>query len=271
MKDSAKNRGTCYWHYTNGDAFRKILRDGAIRPLEQYLEAGARPVVWLSPEPFWEPTAEKTWSEGGKATKLDMAAMHEKLGVYRLGVSKKTAALSWKEYKRASRSDPRVIEGFVKISREAGGEPKDWRATFDEVPLEKCLRIERFGGRKWVDASEEVETRTAARAGASAGGGGADPFDAENRAVPISRFEDPAFREMVMAADVILGWDTHRRATSIFYGAPMLDLIASGAVGNQSLGVVVVSVDSRTTQLEYLVAAVQALKGSHCYVGEGED
>lgn len=271
MKDTTKNGVKCYWHYTNGDAFLKILKDGAIRPLEQFLEQGVRPVVWFSSEPFWEPTAEKTWIEGEKKTKLDMAAMHERCGLYRLGLSKKTAALSWKEYKRKSGSDPRVIEGFVKVSRNAGGEPREWRATFDEVPLEKCLRIERFGGRKWVDASEEVEARTAPRAAkALSCCEQEDPFDTENRAVPISHFEDPNFREEVKGADVILGWDSHRRFTSIFYGAPMLDLIASGAVGGQKLRSIAISFDSRTSQLEYLVAAVEVLKGSHCYVGEGE-
>ena len=95
-------------------------------------------------------------------------------------------------------------------------------------------------------------------------------FPFEERAVPIQIFQDPQSREIVKQADLIYAWDTHSKLPLLFYGERRLGDIAAGRHDGRSQGMVVIAIDARADQLEYLYAAVEVLKGSCCYRG-GED
>jgi hypothetical protein len=83
---------------------------------------------------------------------------------------------------------------------------------------------------------------------------------------PVQSLERPEVREEVCRAGIIVGRDPRTGAGSLFYGKEMLEDIAKGRqheFGPQRA--VAFLLDFRTIELEYLIAAVQVLKGSCCY------
>ena len=75
-------------------------------------------------------------------------------------------------------------------------------------------------------------------------------------------------RSTLKEADVILGMDPHTGGQQVFFGRDLLHLISDSGF-TSGVGVVRVELDSSTDQLEYLVAAVQVLKGSCDLTEEG--
>jgi hypothetical protein len=76
-------------------------------------------------------------------------------------------------------------------------------------------------------------------------------------------------RAVMKVADVIYGHDEAQGGKPVlFFGREALERIAT-AGREEFLSVFRVSYDSRTTQLEYLAAAVEVLKGSCCYQPSG--
>jgi hypothetical protein len=68
---------------------------------------------------------------------------------------------------------------------------------------------------------------------------------------------------MVKNSSVVSSFDSYTGQRSLFYGKESLEaILKSGA-----LSVITFKYDSRTEKPEFLVAAVEALKGSCCYVG----
>ncbi len=86
---------------------------------------------------------------------------------------------------------------------------------------------------------------------------------------PLSIFQTEEGRQAAKEADVILGCDEGRGGKEVlFYRRATLERIAvSGVEGVPR--VFRISYDSRTDQLEYLVAAVNVIKGSCCYEASG--
>jgi hypothetical protein len=86
----------------------------------------------------------------------------------------------------------------------------------------------------------------------------------KDSANPISAFANPHFREHVADADVIWGVQTPSGEPTLFYGDQFLEgIIKTGRA--KTAKVIAISYDPATTELEFLVAAVTELKGSHCY------
>ncbi len=83
-------------------------------------------------------------------------------------------------------------------------------------------------------------------------------------AVPVASLKDPKVRAQAKDADIIFGFDTTSGGRSLFYGKDTLARISQGGAAEQ-MGVMGFLYDSKTDQLEYLIAAVQVIKGSCCY------
>ena len=83
---------------------------------------------------------------------------------------------------------------------------------------------------------------------------------------PVKRIADPEVREEMLAAGVIFGCDTASDGVTLFYGKEMLEDIAKGRTAEFDPALIMAfALDFRTSDLEYLVAAVTTLRGSCCY------
>lgn len=76
-------------------------------------------------------------------------------------------------------------------------------------------------------------------------------------------------RDIIAAADIIIGRDIMTQHTFCVYGRGLLTEIANG--GEVNANVLMVELDQPTSELEYLLAAVQVVKGKDEYQDAGSD
>lgn len=70
-------------------------------------------------------------------------------------------------------------------------------------------------------------------------------------------------RQIIQAADVILGMDVMTRGTFIVYGRAFLNELSEGKRDPQIAGVVKVELDQDSDELDQLLALVEGIKGHH--------
>jgi hypothetical protein len=86
---------------------------------------------------------------------------------------------------------------------------------------------------------------------------------------PLAALEREIVRAALKGADLVFGHDESRDGRPVlFFGRETLEEIAADRQ-SRPCNVFRISYDSRTDQLEYLAAAVEALKGSCCYEASG--
>ena len=140
------------WHYSVYPHLLSMLRDGFIKPATALVEPPELPIVWFSKSQTWERTATKDMRlpDGSSAT-LDFRGMLSR-GVrpVRIGVSREIAPYDWPALRRLSGMESRMANGLVRVARELGADPRDWRGTFEPVPMEVWGDIQVYDGGAWI-------------------------------------------------------------------------------------------------------------------------
>ena len=139
------------WHYTVGNHIQSILSDRMLKPATARVPEGERPVVWFSVNQVWELTANKGWqnNDGTIRTLSKEETAQYANGLYRIEVAPETAPLTVYEFRKRSGISSRVWKGLLHAAEEVGASPAEWRVSFDPVPAELCLRIERWEVGVW--------------------------------------------------------------------------------------------------------------------------
>ena len=75
-------------------------------------------------------------------------------------------------------------------------------------------------------------------------------------------------RQIIAAADVILGMDVMTRNTFIVFGREFLKAFADGTRNSQLSVIVKVELDEQTDELARLVKLVESVRGRHEYQGK---
>ena len=75
-------------------------------------------------------------------------------------------------------------------------------------------------------------------------------------------------RQIIQAADVILGMDVMTRGTFIVYGREFLDELSSGKRDTELAAVLKVELDQDSDELANLLSLVEAVKGRHEFQGQ---
>jgi hypothetical protein len=130
------------YHYTTGHHVPLIARDGFLKPATALIDSGEKPALWFSEQPFWEPTVQAT---------MGLAATIQRYGyVVRFEVAPEVCPVSWAQFKRTSGVSPRTARRMEK-AREYGGHPELWWTTYERVPRELWLKVERLDtpGSQW--------------------------------------------------------------------------------------------------------------------------
>jgi len=147
------------YHYTYGDNFAKIIESGVIRRAVALIDVGEKPVVWFTLNPIWDPTVNKAaYGPEGEIvflTKEETAQYGN--GLFRFGVPLAVAPLTWSEIRQQSGMSPDIAKALEETANEKGSDPREWRGTFDDVPLSKCVAIDFWYQGKWIDAAENQD------------------------------------------------------------------------------------------------------------------
>ncbi len=145
------------WHYTTWNDFRLIRLDGVIKPTAVHILAGEHPAVWFSANPTWEPTASKG-IRFSASEPFHRASMEEMMkfagGLVRIGVSKETVPVAWKDFRAAAHLTKERFEGLERSGRDSGSNPDEWFATFAPVPRNRWLAVEVFKDGRWLPLRE---------------------------------------------------------------------------------------------------------------------
>ena len=148
------------YHYTPGRKIGFIIQSGELRPSSMYLLPGERGTVSFSTRSTWEPT-----SSGGASIdifgKRHLITMEEsdKIygGLYRIAVSG-DGLIRWGEWRKSSGASCRMIKHLEDEAIRQGSNVGYYRMTYDSVPMDKWLAVERWVGAQWVSlAKSEIK------------------------------------------------------------------------------------------------------------------
>jgi hypothetical protein len=139
------------YHYTTEHHLEMIKSKGELIVSETERKYKIKPpALWLSLNPVWENTATKTINENGIIRRLTKEEQYENLGLIRFVLEfKKESLCTWARYKYKSNLPSRLYEEMELAGIEQGADPKEWFASFKNIPLSKCISCEKWDGNEW--------------------------------------------------------------------------------------------------------------------------
>lgn len=144
------------WHYTTITAADNINVEQIIKVSETERKFGLKPAVWFSKNPDWEPTATKLVGDNlGNIRLMTKQEQFDNFGLCRIGIKFTDELISWAKYKHAGRIAPLKHEQMELDGINRGGNPKDWYASFNNIPAEKWITFDQFDGKKWLSIIQE--------------------------------------------------------------------------------------------------------------------
>ena len=141
------------WHYTVVERLQRIVHGGEIRPATVGGPKRAKPAVWFSSNPVWEPTANRLWRDDidGRTVRLSKDQTYVLGGgLARIGVAPDVAPHDWKAYRHLSGISADQAKAIYDEAVGAGSRPGEWFATFDIVPRSKWLAVEIWDNEQWT-------------------------------------------------------------------------------------------------------------------------
>jgi hypothetical protein len=149
------------WHYTTKVHYPKIVNDGFLRPSKGDKTMGAKPALWFSKNPFWEPTATKLAGDSlGNIYKLTLKQQLELFGMIRFGVEFDNSLVSWSRYKYKSNIKNKWYSYLELSGIKQGANPNDWFVSFERVTSDKWVTVQEFNGKEWKEISIEEHFST---------------------------------------------------------------------------------------------------------------
>ena len=152
--------GPSMWHYTIGAKLPPIGESGALLPIPT---PGAprteRPVVWVSQQPEWEPTAAKGWWDPVTQTRRTLTKPETQelgAGLFRFKLREDQPIHTIHGFKAQGRITPKNFAAIWKEGLRQGAKPEMWFVSFEPIPLSDIERIEAWDGSQWVDDLSEV-------------------------------------------------------------------------------------------------------------------
>jgi hypothetical protein len=139
------------YHYTSGQHLQQILEKGKLIVSEWEKKNKIKPpALWLSTNPIWENTATKMLERNGELKRLTKEEQHQKFGLIRFVMQKNDTYCSWAKYKHKSNTTLEMYKAMELEGIHSGSNPKEWFASFKNIPLSDCISCEKWDGEKWM-------------------------------------------------------------------------------------------------------------------------
>jgi hypothetical protein len=159
------------WHYTTGHSFVKIAESGVLRPATTYTEEWEKPVLWLSYNQNWEPTASILMKKADTG-ELKLGTFDETHfyggGLVRFGIllnntgpylenSKGRVGYLWPDIADEAGIAARMKKALEKTARDVGSNPKDWVGYLETIPIDEFEVFETFDymSHEWINPEEK--------------------------------------------------------------------------------------------------------------------
>jgi hypothetical protein len=159
MMKSEVSKPDVIFHYTTGNVFKKILKQGAILPDKNEPDNQKEVAsVTFSSHPEWE----KTRFRVGRMPDGQLIMLSKNLlqkfdgGLIRIVVPAETAPLTWHEMKDVCNISGAAVKGIYDFALSVGARTSHWFATLDPVPEEVWINVEKLDEEgKWIDLPED--------------------------------------------------------------------------------------------------------------------
>jgi len=146
------------WHYCSGLSFRPIMESGLLLPqgggpVRQNI-GDAKPAIWLSAQPFWEPAcagsagmlgraANDYFSDFGWTEQNMMAEISRRFGLFRIGINPAVSpVINFNEYARTV--DPAFGRILRKTDRQMGSNTSRQYLSLRAIYAEEWTAIQKF-------------------------------------------------------------------------------------------------------------------------------
>jgi hypothetical protein len=142
------------WHYATGARLEKILKSGELQVSQWEIQNKVKPpALWLSLNPIWEYTATSMIKDdSGRIRDLSKDELHAMFGLIRFSIPfNRELFCSWAKYKYKSNTPLGLYHQMERDGIKQGANPKEWFASFKNIPLSKCISCEKWDGTKWVE------------------------------------------------------------------------------------------------------------------------
>jgi hypothetical protein len=135
------------YHYTTGNVFSRILKQGAINPDRSEPNNHKEvPTVTFSTDPVWERTRFRV----GRLPDGQLIMMSKDLlkkfdgGLFRIIVPKSIAPLDWFDMKEQCGMSKEALKGIYDFAIEVGARPSHWFSTTEAVPEDTWITVEKL-------------------------------------------------------------------------------------------------------------------------------
>ena len=147
------------YHYTTGNVFKKILKQGAILPDKNEPDNEKETAtVTFSSHPEWE----KTRFRVGRMPDGQLIMMSKKLlqkfdgGLIRIVVPAAIAPMTWHEMKEKCNLSSAAVKGIYDFAIQVGARTSHWYGTTEAVPEDLWLNVEKLDENEtWVELPAE--------------------------------------------------------------------------------------------------------------------
>lgn len=141
------------WHYTTGEKFALIRRDGLLLQATAGVFPPERPVIWFSLNQHFEPTALKGIIKNGVQVTATLDEMRQLAGgVVRFGIEP-SKLLHVVALQRKARINAGTWRSLCAAAKEMGADPGLWFGCLEPIPV-SGLVVEVMEGAQWVRVQE---------------------------------------------------------------------------------------------------------------------
>jgi hypothetical protein len=154
---SPYNPDDVVFHYTTFDVFKRILKQTAILPdRSEPQNESERPTVTFSTHPHWEPTRYRIGRlPNGQVIMMNKALLKQFCGgLVRIVVPKSIAYLDWHAMKDEVGMSKAAMKGIYDFAISVGARTRHWWGTFESVPEDKWISVQKLEGEEWVELNE---------------------------------------------------------------------------------------------------------------------
>jgi hypothetical protein len=90
--------------------------------------------------------------DSGRIRDLSKDELHAMFGLIRFSIPfNRELFCSWAKYKYKSNTPLGLYHQMERDGIKQGANPKEWFASFKNIPLSKCISCEKWDGTKWVE------------------------------------------------------------------------------------------------------------------------
>lgn len=131
------------WHYTTGEKFELIQKDGVLSPAHIGVVAPERPVIWFSTNPVFETTAAKAIVVDGVRHMLTLREMYDRAGgIVRLGCHI-SRLKSGADLRKAAKMQPAMWSVLARVGKRMGASSAEWWGYVGALRLDEAV-VERM-------------------------------------------------------------------------------------------------------------------------------